>query len=62
MKTWGETKAEATKKGKRFVVIPTHNGWSVEDVEKDKTKAVFYDEAAKELAEDFCKQINKTVK
>lgn len=50
------------KKTKRFVVLELkglYKSWSVEDTLNNKTKAVFYDEASKQLAEDFCKQINK---
>jgi hypothetical protein len=46
----------------RFVVIELKHrkgAFCVDDLFTDTTKAVFYDEAAKELAEDFCRQMNK---
>lgn len=51
------------KKQKRFVVIELRHRekvWCVDDTHTNRTKAAFYDEAAKELAEDFCRQINKS--
>lgn len=50
------------KKYKRFVVVKLlhrENAYCVDDRLINKSKAVFYDNAAKELAEDFCRQINK---
>lgn len=49
-------------KAKRFIVIEMKhipNAYCVDDTQTNKTKAVFYDEAAEELAKEFCKNINK---
>ena len=55
-------------KKKRFEVVKLldtwsmHNGWCVDDVIRNTTKAIFYDEAAEEMARDFCRQMNRCAK
>jgi hypothetical protein len=46
----------------RYVVVKLlhrEDAFCVDDSFSNKTKAVFYDEAAKELATDLCRQLNE---
>lgn len=62
--TWGEVKERAKRRKKRWVATKLsqpsgQQAWSVEDVNNDKTKAVFYDECSEVFAKDFCRQLNE---
>lgn len=49
----------------RYVVLKLlHrvNAYCVDDTKTNRTKAAFYDEAAEDLAKDFCRHINLAAK